>query len=315
VDLIEEIARLKGYDAFPVELRPLRPSVVPDDPMEGTKARMRRIFTGFGLNEARSYPLAGSAGENAVPLSNPLSGEDAYLRTGLLPGLVRAAERNWSVRERDVRLFEIGTVFHRGKESGSLPVETLRLAGVISGARVPSHWTAAGKSEDYDLWDLKNLFEEAARVAQPGSAVIPRDLGWMLSDGFGRAHPLEADQPAWAARLFGFELDIHPEGVTAARFTTLPGTPPLERDLALVLPPGLTADKVGAVMRRSGGPLLESARVFDEYKSGELTGRSVAWRLVFRAPERTLRDEEVESIVKRTLAVLKEELGVGLRES
>jgi phenylalanyl-tRNA synthetase beta chain len=98
-------------------------------------------------------------------------------------------------------------------------------------------------------------------------------------------------------------------------FRPLPGTPPLERDLALILPAGVSVERVEAVMREHGGSLLESVRVFDEYRSKELSGRSVAWRLVFRAPDRTLRDEEVEAIVKRTLKVLKEELGVGLRES
>jgi phenylalanyl-tRNA synthetase beta chain len=95
----------------------------------------------------------------------------------------------------------------------------------------------------------------------------------------------------------------------------LPVTPPLERDLALVLPTGVAAGQVEAVMRRTGGSLLESAVVFDEYRSGELRGRSVAWRLVFRAPDRTLRDEEVDAIVSRILAALKEELDARLRES
>jgi phenylalanyl-tRNA synthetase beta chain len=82
-----------------------------------------------------------------------------------------------------------------------------------------------------------------------------------------------------------------------------------------VLPAGLAAQQVEREMRRTAGPLLESAGVFDEYRAAGLAGRSVAWRLIFRAADRTLRDEEVDAIVKRMLAVLKEEFDVRLRES
>ncbi|MBI4502439.1 MAG: hypothetical protein HY700_14920 [Gemmatimonadetes bacterium] len=99
------------------------------------------------------------------------------------------------------------------------------------------------------------------------------------------------------------------------RYRELPVTPPLERDLALVLPPGVAAGQVESVMKRSGGSLLERVTLFDEYRSADLAGRSVAWRLVFRAPDRTLRDEEVDGRVKRVLVVLKEDLDVRLRES
>ena len=319
VDLIEEVARLKGYDAFPVELRPLRPSTVPEDPSEAVRDRVRELFTGFGLHEARSYPLGTSSGEGAVELSNPLSAEDAWLRSDLLTGLTRAVERNWSARERDVRLFEIGTVFHRPDVKGQRPSESVRLAGVVSGARTPPHWTSAGKSPDYDMWDLKFLFEEAARAARPGATVAADETGWVLQDRAGVrrgwARRLEADRPAWAAPLFGFEVELETQPLSRSPYRPLPTTPPLERDLALVLPAGTTADQVEALIRKHGTPLLESVRVFDEYRARELAGRSVAWRLVFRAADRTLRDEEIDAIVKKVLAVLKEELGVRLRES
>jgi phenylalanyl-tRNA synthetase beta chain len=319
VDLIEEVARLKGYDAFPVELRPLRPSRVPEDPAEALRQRVREVFTGFGLHEARSYPLGASGGEGAVALSNPLSAEDAYLRSDLLTGLSRAAERNWSARERDVRLFEIGTVFSRSGVQGQRPTESVRLAGVVSGARTPPHWTTSGKSPDYDLWDLKFLFEEAAQTARPGGSITADESGWILRDRGGVqrgwARRLEADRPAWAAPLYGFEVELETQAPAHLPYRPLPTTPLLERDLALVVPAGISAEQVEALVRKNGTPLLESVRVFDEYRSRDLAGRSVAWRLIFRAPDRTLRDEEVDAIVKKVLAVLKEELGVRLRES
>ena len=288
------------------------------------KARIRRVFASLGLHEARSYPLGKGGDPDAVPLSNPLSADDAYLRSDLLAGLTRAAEHNWSVRQRDIRLFEIGTVFRRDLKAGR-PQERVHLAAVVSGARTPPHWSTAGKQADYDLWDLKNLFEQAARLGDPQGKIVPDGAGWVLHDEAGkecgRAQRLEADQPAWAAGLFGLEVAISPaplsrEGEGAGvRHRALPVTPPVERDVALVVPAGVTAEQVEALMRRLGGSLLESAEVFDEYRSTELAGRSVAWRLVFRAPDRTLRDEEVDQIVARTLAALKEELNVRLRES
>jgi len=100
VDLIEEIARLRGYDSFPVELKPFRVSTVPDDPMQAVRERVRRMMTGHGLNEARSLSLTPALSEHSVPLLNPLSADDAYLRQDLLSGLVRSTERNWAARER-----------------------------------------------------------------------------------------------------------------------------------------------------------------------------------------------------------------------
>jgi phenylalanyl-tRNA synthetase beta chain len=138
----------------------------------------------------------------------------------------------------------------------------------------------------------------------------------------GLARELEGARPAWAAPLFGFEIEVPVAndetlegGARRTSFRELPSTPPLERDLAFVLPPALLAVQVSAVMERVGGALLESATLFDEYRSAELAGRSAAWHLVFRAADRTLRDGEVDQIVSRILAALKEELDVRLRES
>ncbi|NIM51126.1 MAG: phenylalanine--tRNA ligase subunit beta [Gemmatimonadales bacterium] len=317
VDLIEEIARLKGYDAFPVELRPFRTSAVPDDPAETVKARVRRVMTSMGLNEARSLSLTGSAASDAVRVLNPLSAEESFLRRDLLGGLVRSAERNWATRERNIRLFEIGRVFRTGE--GPLPEETLKLAAVISGARTPPHWSNAGKPPDYDLWDLKAMFEEAVRVAGPAGAIMESEDGWVLKDQTGEpcgwAGVLSADAPAWAAALLGFEMDVDVRDRLPATYNPLATTPPVERDVALVLPEGVSAMAVEAAMRQTGGSLLADLRIFDEYRGRELGGRSVAWRLVFRAPDRTLRDEEADAALTRMLTVLKEQFGVERRQA
>ncbi len=315
VDLIEEVARLQGYDTFPVEMRPFRPSTVPDDPVEPLKARLRRVLASSGLHEARANPLVPQGGAEACPVLNPLSADGAYLREALLPELVRAVERNWAVRERDVRLFEVGNVFRKG---ATRPVETLRVAGVVTGARLPPHWSSAADTADYERWDVAGLFEDAVRVAVPGGRVVPSEEGWTCLDGAdracGRAGPLAADRPAWAAPLFGFELDVTIGPRAGVTYAAVPTTPPVERDVSLVLPEGVEAGQVEAAMSEAAGPLLESATVFDEYRGGA-GGRSVAWRLIFRAPDRTLRDKDADRAVERALRTVKERFGVERRKA
>ncbi|HEX9727239.1 MAG TPA: phenylalanine--tRNA ligase subunit beta [Gemmatimonadales bacterium] len=318
VDLIEEVARLKGYDAFPVEWRPYRPTLVPDAPSELVSARLRRLLTGLGLHEARTLTFGPAFGARPQAIENPLSNDEAFLRGSLLPGLVRSVEHNWSARTRDVRLFEIGRVF-QATDTGR-PDETLRAGGVISGARLPSHWSAAGPAPDLDLWDLKGMLEDVVRAAVPGGRLQPGEQGgWTVHSGDGRqvgiGRQLDADSPPWSAPLFGFEVDIEREAREAHRFAPLPHTPASDRDVALVLPATVTAEEVEQATRVAGTPLLESVTAFDEYRSDDLEGRSVAWRLVFRAADRTLRDTEVDRAVEKILHALKEQLGVERRES
>jgi phenylalanyl-tRNA synthetase beta chain len=321
VDLIEEVARLRGYDSFPVEFRPFRPSSVPDDPVEPLKDRLRRLLTGFGLHEARTMPLCRLEDrEEQVAIANPISQDHAALRTSILPGLVKAVEYNWSVKERNVRLFEIGNVFRRAGGGGGQEIEeSLHLAAVVTGARMPPHWSDGKSVPDWDLWDLKGMFVEAARLAVGEGDAVPEGEGWVWRDGSGgirgRAVEVSPDRPAWAAPVLGFELAIEVRPRAHRSYVPLPVTPAVERDLALVLGEGVSAAEVEAVLREKGGALLEGLTLFDEYRGLGSGARSVAWRLRFRSPERTLRDEEVDRVVEGILRALKERLGVVRREA
>ena len=329
VDLIEEVARLKGYDAFPDDLRPYRPGTVPDAPEERARARVRERLERAGLLEARTIPLGPPDGPEAVPIRNPLSADEAHLRRRLLPGLIRRVEFNWANRNRDVRLFEVGTVFRatsgeRGARSGSVPEEWTSVAGVLTGARRPPHWSEGAKVPDMDIWDLKYHFELAVSVAAPACEVRPATggaPGWeAVQPGSGEvvgwSGPLEADVPAWAAPLYGFEVRLSGLERLPVAYRPLPVQPPVERDLALVLPPEVTAESVGGVLRRAMAPLLERLQVFDEYRGPGIPPgyRSVAWHCTFRDPVRTLREADVDALQKRALAALEDELGVRRRE-
>jgi phenylalanyl-tRNA synthetase beta chain len=143
---------------------------------------------------------------------------------------------------------------------------------------------------------------------------------WVVRDREGRrvgeGGPLAADAPPWAAPLFGFELLIDPAPRRPAPFAPLPTTPSSERVLALLLPEGVRVREVETVLHRAGGALLERIDVESDYRGAELPAgsRSVAFRLSFRAPDRTLRDTEVDDAETRLLAALAEELGIQRRD-
>ena len=320
IDLIEEIARLHGFDNFPTELRPFRVGDLPSAVSEGIDGGIRRGLVAEGLFEVQTLPLGPEDGEGSVRLLNPLSAEEGYLRTRLLPGLLRRVEGNWAAHTRDVRLFELGTAFLRG-EAGSPPREERRVAGVMTGAREPAHWSAAGKSPDVDHWDLRALFEDAAALAYPAAMVQVEGGEWVArtpaGTEVGRAGALAADSPPWAAPVLGFELLIDSSPRSVSGFQPLPVNPAVTRDLSLLVPTGVSAAVLGESIRKSAGRLLELVEVLDEYRGSGLPAghRGLAFRLRYRAPDRTLRDQEVDASVTKVLSVLREQHGIELRAS
>ena len=248
MDLIEEIARLHGYDTFPSDLRPFRMGALAEAREEAAVAAVRRGMVEQGLYEVSRLPLGPADGDGSVKLLNPLSADDAWLRRRLLPGLVRLVEANWANHVEDVRLFEIGTAFS-ASPSGRRPVEERRVAGVLTGRRAPAHWTGTGE-ERLDLWDLKGRFEAAVALAFPGGVVQVERNAWVAraADGriVGEAGPLAADAPPWAAPLYGFEVVLDATPRRPPQFTPLPATPASVRVLALLLPDGVTAAQAEA---------------------------------------------------------------------
>ncbi len=319
IDLIEEIARIHGYDNFPSDLRPFRLGNLREAELERVSSSVRRGLVEQGLYEVASLPLGASDGEASIRLLNPLSAENGYLRRRLLPGLVRLVQANWANHVSDVRLFEIGTTFSAAP-AGQRPLEERRVAAVITGRREPPHWTGSDEVR-FDLWDLKGRFEAAIALAVPGAVLQVEKNAWVARDPDGRlvgeAGPLTADAPPWAAPLFGFELVLDPTPRRPNRFAPLPSTPSSERVLALLLPQGVAAAQVESLLHRVGSPLLERTEIESDYRGPELPGgtRSVAFRLTFRAPDRTLRDTEVDEVENRLLAALSSELGIRRRDA
>jgi phenylalanyl-tRNA synthetase beta chain len=342
VDLIEEVARLVGFDALPDELRPFRPGTAPDHPLHLASRRVRDTLVGLGLAETRPMPFTATGSDDSPRVRNPLADDEPFLRASLLDTLARRAEYNLSRMQGNLRLFEIGNAFT--PRANRLPLEEVRVGALLMGARRPPHFTEL-TPPSFDLWDAKELAERVVGAAFPGQrvafAVGDDATPWTLSvDGHvvGRVVRVTLDRPVWSSDAWGVEITLgimssddvaaggsHAHGPadrvsgasTAVRFSPLPTTPAAEFDLALVVPDTTTVATVELVLRVAGGDLLERVLLFDEFRGvGVPAGmRSLAWRLTFRHPERTLKDKEIEGRRARLLDVLEKELGIRPRAS
>jgi phenylalanyl-tRNA synthetase beta chain len=336
-DLVEEIARLRGYDVLPDTLSPYRPGTVADHPLHLAGRRVRDALVGAGLAEVRPMPFTkGNDSEDFARVTNPLADDEPFLRRTLLDTLARRAEYNLNRQQGNVRLFEVGSAFAPVK--GALPIEEVRVAALIMGDRRPSHFTEP-KPPKFDAWDAKALAEQIARAAFPGRAVslLPseQDSLWFVrvdDEAVGSVSAVKLDAPIWAAPAFGVEITLGvmgsarvaaprthahyatrvDEARTFVQFKSLPTTPAAEFDLALLVPNDLPAAEVERVITAAGGELLERVALFDEFRgAGVPEGmRSLAWRLTFRHPERTLRDKEIDGRRSQLLKTLESQLGV-----
>lgn len=350
VDVIEEVARRYGYERFPQEPRSIRPSSVAPSPTWARRRAVRRLLEGHGLYETRGLPMVpeGRVRSDRIELRNPLSATESVLRTDLVPPLLDRLGHNLDRGRRAVRLFEIGTVFAadpagRGPAGRENYLEELRVGLILTGGRTPEHWS--GPAPDVDLWDVRGLAEDvcerltggelrplAACDLPPGEPGLP-DFGadgWLDGDGFamfeddrligvaGRVRGAALDTPPWAAGVFAAEFRLDAVRVSrVARYEPRPAYPAVTRDLALLVPGGLTAGRIEQAVRAGAPDELVAVRPFDVYEGDALdgVGRSIAWRLVFRASDRTLTDEEVDGYVGRIVSHLTEELDVRIRDS
>ncbi|MBA2627140.1 MAG: phenylalanine--tRNA ligase subunit beta [Gemmatimonadales bacterium] len=320
IDLIEEVARLHGYDEITTELRRARPGTRADDPAYAAADRIRGALVAQGLFEVASLPMTAVSTSAAVRILNPLSSSEGFLRADLLPGLVRLTELNWAVQTRDVRLFEVGTVFRTiGPGEAGTPRESQRVAAIVTGARTPAHWSQPAGA-DVDIWDLKGLFEAAIAVAQPAASVAV-NAGRLIAvvpggAEVGHARVLRADAPPWAAPVYGFEVELDTSAQVSPVHRALPTTPASGRDLTILLPDDLPVARVAQVLRSAGVVLLEAVHVTNEYRNPVLPGgmRSVTFHLTFRANDRTLEAAEVDQAESRLLNALQRELGVHRRD-
>lgn len=334
-DLVEEVARHVGYDLVNVTL-PMWGGAGKHPSGDKQRRNLRQTLTALGFDEAYSFSFVNGERDrlfrrSAMPgatLLNPIDVNQSEMRSSLLTGLLDAVQHNLNQGTRDVKLFEIGRVFEVAA-SYERPIERELLSIVMTGSVFPDDWRG---SKQIDFYDLKGAVEAAlstvnvsgftidrARVEylHPGqSAVLTRD-GEEIAR-FGSLHPRVASlykfrQPVFVGELeFGKLLALTPDQV---RYNALPRFPAASRDVSALVPDTAMWGDIETAVRDLGISEIESVRIFDMYKGKEMREgfHSLAFRVIYRAEGRTLKDEEVAGMHERVRALLENRFGAQMR--
>lgn len=332
-DLVEEIARVHGYENIP-EIPAAwgaHPSTSTEQQVDPDRARALLVDRGYFECVNYSFLDAEShrpfhSGEGELELANPLSAELSVLRRSLWPGLLRNYRTNRDRGTLQARLFEIGVCFSGAPESIG---EETWLAGLLAGAAMPEQWGAPKRAADFfdargDVEALLGLgaagadvdFQAARHPAlRPGRTVRlvrgEEKLGWL-----GELHPELADNASPAPQLFALKLDAVLKS-RPARVAGISRFPAVRRDLSLRVPASVNVGGLMAAMRAQGGELLCEVLVFDLYEdrnSLKSDERSVGFGLIFQSISRTLTESEVDRVLAEAVSLLTKKFGVSVRQ-
>lgn len=336
VDLVEEVARVRGFDAIPAELPAFKPSR-DAGPIQALAKRARDAGVAMGLSEAITYAFAVPSELQAVgapapvvTVQNPLGERGTVMRTSLVPGLLHALSHARRHGERQVRLFTVGALFLAGE--GDMPDERPSFAALLAGDR-PA-WLS--KPEAVDVWDAKGVAEGlVARMLRRGAAIRlagadarpkhlhPRGAAWIEVDGervgsLGPLHPSVLDAFDLDEGAVVVEVDLaalERLGARPATFSPLPRFPASTRDLAVVVEDRVAAGDVERAVREAAGDLAEHVALFDRFTGGSVPAghTSLALHVVYRAPDRTLTDAEVDQRHAQVVVEVGKRFGARLR--
>lgn len=339
-DVIEEVARLYGFDRIP-ETRmadPLPPQR--GNPALEAENRVRDLLVGLGLQEVITHRMTAPEIENKlipagvsvptteyVKLANPIAPEKRVMRRSLLSSVLTVVERNARLRD-SLAMFEVGAVYI--PKPGDLPAEPRRLSIAITGRRYETAWdTKLGVRLDF--YDIKGIVEALMDALHLPVTYVPAEhpsfhpgkcaavlLGQKALGVFGELHPLVQENYDFVAPVLAADFDL--EAVLAAVPTNYPLTPvsefpPVLEDIAVIVDESLPADRVEALIRQTGGKMLESVSLFDVFRSEQVGEgkKSLAYALTYRSQEGTLTDKDAAGIRTRIIKRLENELGAKLR--
>jgi phenylalanyl-tRNA synthetase beta chain len=332
IDLIEEVARLYGYDNFCEDL--------PDKTEPGYLSleqqlmrQLREAFRAAGLTELVHYSLVKPKDEQQVQLANPLFAEYSALRSDLLSGLIDACQYNLEQGNGILNGFEIGRIFSREEEGLQ---EMDNVAGILGGDPSKGRWVRGGNESPLTWYEAKgvidSVFERLGLSVeyQPNRQDDRFHPGrtaslWLQGESlgrFGQLHPQLRSERGFPDAVYAFELDLDvildalaQEERLTPRFQPYPTFPASDRDMAFFAPRKVSVAEIERLTLNAGKPLLESVQLFDEYRGESVPEgqRSLAFRLVYRASDRTLVAEEVESLHQKVREALVEKFGVTLR--
>ena len=338
IDLIEEIARVYGYDNIPTTLPKGDIPVPAPNPSTEVRKRIKHFLLAAGMMEAINYSFcapncfdkirlnADDPLRSPLKLQNPLSPEMSVLRTTLLPSLLENAQHNRNHQIDTIALFEIGSVFI----GNGAQKEPERVTGVLAGQIGDGVYSNPYREPDF--YDLKGLAEGILEVCgivdytlekTDASTFHPGRNAAVLSSNkqigiFGEAHPevLENYDLPYKAYLFDFDLEaLVDTAIFAKRFEPIPVYPKVERDLAIVVDKEVLSDMPTGLIYATGGELVESVRLFDVYEGEQVPEgkKSLAYAITYHSATETLTDKAVNALHDKVVKRLNQELGAELR--
>jgi len=337
VDLVEEVARIIGYEKIPMTMlsEPL-PRQDPS-PIINLKRELGRILTGYGFQEVITYSLTSEEMLNKLlpephlfkpeplRLANPMTAEQEYLRTNLRANLLAALAANRRHEEDSIRLFELGRVYL--SRPSNLPDESEVLCGILSGPRLDKWWQ--GENGLVDFFDAKGAVEgllgqlgvEASFELSQDESLHPTRQAAIIIAGnrlgvVGEAHPkvLEAFDLSENACLFEINVTaLSPFTVGHKMFQTIPRFPVTVRDMALVVDTEITHQQLQDIIKSF--PLVSRVTIFDVYSGEQVPPgkKSLAYRVIYQSPTHTLAEKEVNKVQQQILEKLTREFGATLR--
>ncbi|MEC3654666.1 phenylalanine--tRNA ligase subunit beta [Bacillus siamensis] len=336
-DLIEEAARLYGYDNIPSTLPETAGTTGGLTPYQAKRRKVRRFLEGAGLSQATTYSLTNDKKAAAFAIEKsfntmlalPMSEERSILRHSLLPNLLEAVSYNLARQTDSVALYETGSVFLT-KEENTKPVEKERVAGAVTGLWRKNLWQGEKKPVDFfvvkgiveGLLHQLNVSDRIEFVQSERKNMHPGRTANILLNGslagfIGQVHPA-MEKELDIKETYVFELDLHAlltEETEPVVYTAIPKYPSVTRDIALVADKTVTSGQLEAVIKEAGGALLKEVTVFDVYEGEHMEEgkKSVAFSLQYVNPEQTLTEEEVTKVHENVLKALEETYQAVLR--
>lgn len=341
IDVVEEVARLIGYDVIP-ENYPIAASAYDkyDESAFEFEQKVKGIMSQMGMRETVHYSFVsedlltryGMMNESAVQLKNPLSEEMKVMRTSLLPSLIQTYAYNKNRKVADQRLFELSKTFAKDPEEETGVKETQHLAALFSGGVSSLHWK--GKPAEVDFYFAKGVVDALVRqlstiylayeplknhrLFHPARSATLK-LGVREVGFIGEVHPyvrkqlLDTDEPVV---FFELNLDaLRKYERSGIRYKTPSKFPSVEFDLAFVMEKSVASHSLVESIKHAGGALLTDISIFDVYQGEHIPAgkKSVAFRLAFSSVERTLNDDEVKQLKERIITVVSDKFSAQLR--
>lgn len=332
-DVIEEIARLYGYDNIPTHV--IRAELQANANQESARdlQGLRQVLTNQDFQQVISYSFVDKElqaqldpHETARELLNPITADMTVMRTNLWPGLMNVLRYNKSRQQHRIRLFEIGTCFIT--RDGKL-LQIPRLGGLISGLAANEQWGMQGR--EVDFYDLKGHIQNILSASFPRDEITFKPeshpalhpgqsasayFGDKKIGHFGAIHPVVAQNLDITGRIFLFEMDL---GLLKDKpipsMTEISKFPEIRRDIALLVNQAIPAKDIQDTIKRTAGDWLKDVFIFDVYQGKGITPglKSIALALILQHPTRTLVDDEVAGLIERVITSLKGQLGAELR--